>query len=181
MLNLENYGKNEVADNTITINGKFIAKLSDKNTERILSIIEAMNSGKDVIFGNDKKTSVKVASDKLSMPEEKATPKNIAGEVMYHNDTLTVTKFVGNWRDSKTNKLLKNILQYRVYIHVPYGFHNRDKVYSAIKHTAVDKYGAIWTGNFDKKDIHWSFAKLENAEQFIAEQKERASKYEKTE
>lgn len=137
MLNLSN-SKKELKDNTITINGVVIGKVTDTTANQILSLVNGANP----------------ISDTLHIEEPKSAPKKqtVVGKVGFEDDFTTVTDNNG---------------EYRLYIHCPIKGDKGDKVRYAIKANAKKDFGATFGGNYDKGDIYWVFPNKTKANAFV--------------
>lgn len=155
MLNFANVKVNEVVrDNEISFCG-ISYKLSDDEILKVKSIIEGMLNGTDT---------------KVSTPKQKAEYHPVA-EKKATQSTSVAYPGTPVWQENFVTVCHIPSVGYRVYLHCPIagdkGKFLRDKIKAEFK-----SYGAKFSGNFDTKDIHWTFKSAEDAKKYIQARKD---------
>ena len=167
MLEMSKYTNTVVADNTLTINGAVIGKISDALAQKIITAALAEINGTS--------TPAKSApSTKLSVPEDRKEHKPMVGKKLWQEDWVTVTDNDG---------------EFRVYLEVPHLVRKKgeadnkkakqraDFIRNKLKEEFKDM-GAVWGGDFDNGDIFWVFPNKTTTNKYIKARKKYAAEKE---
>ena len=161
MLNFANVKVNEVVrDNEISFCG-ISYKLSDDEILKVKSIIEGM------LNGTDTKVSTPKQKAEYHPVEDKPAKQDFVlydGQPVWQEDFITVT-------------LVKGV-GYRVYLHCPVKGDKGQKIRYALK-KSFKECGAEFSGDYSKKEFHWTFKSREDAQVFINRRKEWAKENKK--
>lgn len=138
-----------IRDNSISINGSLIGKLTDEEANKVITLIQQMTSNEPSNPGQLKTMGVK-----------KEFSNDTEGKVLYKDDACVVTDCSDG--DAK---------DYRLYITTPI-----KKVRAGIKMSAKNDFGTTFGGDFDKGILFWNFPNKTKAQAFIKAQKARNTK-----
>lgn len=162
MLNFAEVKKNEVVrDNKVDFCG-ISYMLSDDEILKLKSVIEGM---------------LNTSSSKVSTPST-TTEYHPVAEKKATQSTTVAYPGTPVWQENFVTVTLVKGIGYRVYLHCPIagdkGKYLRDKIKAEFK-----SYGAKFSGNFEKKEIHWTFQNAEDAKKYIQSRKDWAAENKK--